>query len=253
MAATNELSVADKLKQLYELQLIDSEIDQIAVLKGELPMEVSDLEDEIAGLETRRNRLKTNIEGMEDDLAKHKANIKEAEGLIMKYEKQMDNVKNNREYDALSKELEMQRLEIQLSEKRSREGVGQLSSKKETFKNTEARLKSKQEELKDKKVELEKIIEKTEKEEAKLKKQSDKAQKGIAERLMKSYRKLRNAYRNGVAVATVQRDSCGGCFNKVPPQVQLEISMRKKVLACEHCGRILVDEDILSPIPAAEA
>lgn len=245
--ASTELSVADKLRQLYDLQLIDSEIDQIAILKGELPIEVSDLEDEIAGLETRQGRLQTNIEAMEGDLAKHKANIKEAESLIVKYEKQMDNVKNNREYDALSKELDMQRLEIQLSEKRSREGSSQVSAKKETLKNTEARLKQKQDALKDKKVELEKIIEKTEKEEEKLKKQSTKAQKGIEERLMKSYRKLRNAYRNGVAVATVQRDSCGGCFNKVPPQVQMEIGSRKKIIACEHCGRILVGEDILEP------
>lgn len=250
--AANELSVAEKLQQLYELQLIDSEIDQIAILKGELPMEVSDLEDEIAGLETRRGRLQNNIETMEGDLARHKNNIKEAEALIEKYEKQMDNVKNNREYDALSKELEMQRLEIQLSEKRSREGGSQVIAKKETLKNTDERLKSKQEALAEKKVELEKIIEKTEKEEEKLKRQSTKAQKGIEERLMKSYNKLRGAYRNGVAVATVSRNSCGGCFNKVPPQVQLEIASRKKIIACEHCGRILVDESILEPAPAAE-
>lgn len=245
--ATNELSVAEKLKQMYELQLIDSEIDQIAVLKGELPMEVKDLEDEIAGLETRKGRLENNIEHMESELAKHKSNIKEAEGLIAKYEKQMDNVKNNREYDALSKELEMQRLEIQLSEKRSREAFNQLGAKKETLKNTDTRLQSKKEALEEKKVELEKIIAKTIKDEEKLKKQSTKAQKGIEDRLMKSYVKLRTAYRNGVAVATVQRNSCGGCFNKVPPQVQLEIASRKKIIACEHCGRILVDEHILSP------
>jgi len=207
--ASTELSVADKLKQLYELQLIDSEIDEISILKGELPMEVSDLEDEIAGLETRKGRLQNNIDSMEADLAKHKSNIKEAENLITKYEKQMvakyekqmDNVKNNREYDALSKELEMQRLEIQLSEKRGREGGAQHSTKKETLKNTEIRLKAKQAALKDKKVELEKIIAKTEKEEEKLKKQSTKAQKGIEDRLMKSYNKLRSAYRNGVAIS----------------------------------------------------
>jgi len=248
--AANELSVAEKLKQLYELQLIDSEIDEISILKGELPMEVKDLEDEIAGLETRKGRLQTNIDHLEGELGKHKSNIKEAEALIAKYEKQMDNVKNNREYDALSKELEMQRLEVQLSEKRSREGTSQVGAKKETLKNTDARLKSKQEALAEKKVELEKIIVKTEKEEAKLKKQSDKAQKGIEDRLMKSYNKLRGAYRNGVAVATVQRDACGGCFNQVPPQIQLEISSRKKIIACEHCGRILVDDEILTPAEA---
>ena len=248
--ALNELTVAEKLKQLYNLQLIDSEIDEISILKGELPMEVSDLEDEIAGLETRKGRLQNNIETMEADLAKHKTNIKEAESLISKYEKQMDNVKNNREYDALSKELEMQRLEIQLSEKRGREGGAQFTAKKETLKNTEIRLKSKQGALAEKKVELEKIIAKTEKEEEKLKKQSTKAKKRIEDRLMKSYNKLRGAYRNGVAVATVQRDSCGGCFNQVQPQVQLEIGGRKKIIACEHCGRILVDENILEALPA---
>jgi len=244
----NELSISDKLKQLYNLQLIDSEIDEISILKGELPIEVSDLEDEIAGLETRKERLQSNIEHLEGELSKHKTNIKEAEGLITKYEKQMDNVKNNREYDALSKELEMQRLEIQLSEKRSREGSSQVAAKKETLKNVTTRLTEKQEALKDKKVALGKIIEKTEKEELKLKKQSTKAQKGIEERLMKSYRKLRGAYRNGVAVATVQRGSCGGCYNQVPPQIQLELGTRKKVIACEHCGRILVDENILEAV-----
>ena len=242
---TTDLSVAEKLKQLYELQLIDSEIDQIGILKGELPIEVSDLEDEIAGLETRKNRLSNNIENMEADVAKHKNNIKEAEALIQKYEKQMENVKNNREYDALSKELEMQRLEIQLSEKRSRESALQIGTKKETLKTAEDRLKQKQKDLKDKKVELEKIIEKTIKEEEKLKKQSAKAQKRIEDRLITAYFKIRSTYRNGLAVATVQRDSCGGCFNKIPPQVQLEIGTRKKIIVCEHCGRVLVDENIL--------
>jgi len=144
---STELSVADKLKQLYELQLIDSEIDQIGILKGELPMEVSDLEDEIAGLETRKNKLTVNINDMETDLAKHKTNIKDAEMLIEKYEKQMDNVKNNREYDALTKEIEMQRLEIQLSEKRSREGAKMLEGKKQTLEAAEERLKQKQDQL----------------------------------------------------------------------------------------------------------
>lgn len=243
---STELSIADKLKQLYELQLIDSEIDQIGILKGELPMEVSDLEDEIAGLETRKNKLTVNINDMEADFTKHKTNIKDAEALIEKYEKQMDNVKNNREYDALTKEIEMQRLEIQLSEKRSREGAKMLEGKKQTLGAAEERLKHKQEQLGEKKVELEKIIEKTEKEEEKLIKQSTKAKKGIEDRLMKAYVKVRSAYRNGLAVATVQRNSCGGCFNKVPPQVQLEIGMRKKIIACEHCGRILVDDNILT-------
>lgn len=246
MASTtnNEVSIEEKLKELYNLQQIDSQTDQIAILKGELPMEVSDLEDEIAGLETRINKLTNNVNDLESDQARHRNNIKEAEALIAKYEKQMDNVKNNREYDALSKELELQRLEIQLSEKKMREISGYVNAKQETLKIAQERLGMKQEELKIKKVELEEIIEKTDKEEQKLMKKSEKTKKNIEERLLKAYTKIRGAYRNGLAVVTVERDSCGGCFNKIPPQIQLEINMMKKVIACEHCGRVIVDDSI---------
>jgi len=242
---SKELTVAEKLKQLYQLQLIDSEIGEIEVLKGELPMEVSDLEDELMGLETRIGRLDNSIEDLEKDISSHKANMKEAEALIARYEKQMDNVKNNREYDALTKEIEMQKLEIQLSEKKIKEATGYLDSKKETKVSAGERLTGKKEALEEKKVELEKIISKTEKEEEKLKKKAVKQRKNIEDRLLKAYDKVRTTYRNGLGVVTVQRNSCGGCFNKIPPQLQLEIGMRKKIIACEHCGRILVDDNIL--------
>ncbi len=245
--ATSELSVGEKLLLLYQLQAIDSKIDEIAILKGELPMEVRDLEDEIIGLETRVGKLQNAISDLEGDVSRHHANIKEAESLIARYEKQMDNVKNNREYDALSKELELQRLEIQLSEKKSREGGIFVENKKETLKSTDARLAQKKEDLSSKKVELEKIIEKTIKEEEKLIRKSEKAKKKIDARLLKSYTKIRGAYRNGLAVVTVQRNSCGGCFNKVPPQIQLDLLAQKKIIACEHCGRVLVDANILNP------
>ncbi len=245
MANTAELTVAEKLKQLYDLQLIDSEIDEISILKGELPMEVRDLEDEIIGLETRVGRLENNVADIESEVARHQTNIKEAEALIERYEKQMDNVKNNREYDALQKELELQRLEIQLSEKKTRETGGIKTNKLETLNAAKERLDAKKADLDVKKVELEKIIEKTETDEQKLMRKSEKARKKIEARLLKSYDRVRSNYRNGLAVVSVSRDSCGGCFNKIPPQVQLEIGMRKKVLACEHCGRVLVDDNIM--------
>lgn len=251
-----ELSVAEKLKVLYELQLIDTELSEIEILKGELPMEVDDLKDEIGGLETRVRRLADNIDDLEGEMSRHNANIQESTALIDRYQKQMDNVKNNREYDALSKEIEMQKLEIQLSEKKSREGASFLEGKKETLVAAEARLAAKREALEAKKVELEKIIAKTVKEEEKLKRKVERARKKIDERLLKGYDRVTKAYRNGLGVVTVTRDSCGGCFNKVPPQLQLEIGQRKKVLTCEHCGRVLVDDNILEvgkePVIVAE-
>lgn len=240
-----ELTIAEKLKSLFELQLIDSDIDEIKILKGELPIEVSDLEDEIAGLETRLRRLKEQVADLEGEISKHNSNIKESEGLMQRYQKQMDNVKNNREFDALSKELELQRLEIQLSEKKIREAQVNLDSKQEVLNTNLQRLEAKQHDLDTKKVELAEIIEKTEKEENALIEKSEAAKKHLDERLLKAYLKIRGSYRNGLAVVKVERDSCGGCYNKIPPQVQLEIAMHKKIVACEHCGRILVDDNVL--------
>lgn len=242
-----ELTVEEKLKGLFELQVIDSQIDDLEILKGELPMEVRDLEDEIIGLETRFRRIKENVEDLEGEVSRYQSNIQEANGLIERYTKQSDNVKNNREYEALTKELEMQKLDIQLFEKKIRESNVALSAKQETMNSTEERLNAKKADLEAKKVELEAIQEKTAKEEEKLRKKSEKATKKIEQRLLKAYKKIRSSYRNGLAVVNVERSSCGGCFNKVPPQLQLEITMRKKVIVCEHCGRILVDENILTP------
>ena len=243
-----EETVADKLKRLYELQVIDSKIDEIAVLKGELPIEVSDLEDEIAGLNKRIDKLKRSLDDVTAEINKHKANIKESETLIERYEKQLESVKNNREYDALTKEIELQRLEIQLSEKRIKEFNEKSEVKKETLGVAQGKLDERDKALEVKKVELEKIIEKTNKEEAKLMRQSTKFHKNIDDRLLKSYLKIRTNYRNGLGVATVQRSACGGCFNKIPPQLQLEISQKKRIIACEHCGRVLVDNSLVEEI-----
>lgn len=242
--AKAELSVAEKLTNMYNLQQIDSKIDEIKILKGELPIEVSDLEDEITGLETRNNRLSDSIGEIEKEISNHNGNIKESEALIAKYEKQLDVVKNNREFDALTKELELQKLEIQLSEKKIKEANVNLDAKKETQEASTERLDSKKKDLESKKVELDKIIEKTDKEEQKLMKQSVKARKGIEERLLKAYDKIRTNYKNGLSVVKVERNSCGGCYNRIPPQMQIEIGLRMKVIVCEHCGRILVDDAI---------
>ncbi len=240
-----EKTIAEKLRDLYNLQRVDSKIDEIQVLKGELPMEVSDLEDEIQGLSTRVNRLQGQIDDLSAELSRHNNNIDEADALIKRYETQMDNVKNNREYDALTKEIEMQKLEIQLSQKKIGGVRRELDAKEETLKATRERMDNKSKDLETKRVELQKIIEKTEKEESKLKKESEKARKGIEDRLIRAYDKVRTNYRNGLAVVMVERNSCGGCFNKIPPQQQLEIAQRKKIIACEHCGRVLVDDYIM--------
>jgi predicted nucleic acid-binding Zn-ribbon protein len=242
-----EFTVAEKLKQIYDLQTIDSKIDEIEVLKGELPIEVSDLEDEIAGLSTRVSRLESQVHEMEREASQFHAQIKEAETLMTRYNAQLDNVKNNREYEALMKELEMQRLDIKLFERKIQTIGKDLENKQETLNGTQARMDAKNEELKTKRVELEQIIQKTEKEEEKLRKQSEKARKHIEERLIRAYDKIRSTYRNGLAVVTVSRNACGGCFNMIPPQMQLEIAMRKKIMACEHCGRILIDDFIADP------
>jgi len=229
-------------QRLYGLQQIDSKLAEIEILKGELPMEVSDLEDEIIGLETRISKLEESIADIDTEVSNHNANIAESEALIEKYNGQLDNVKNNREYDALTKEIELQKLEIQLSEKKIRDTKGGKEAKDEQLAKANERLDNKKVELENKKVELEKIISKTEKEEAKLVKQSAKAKKSIDERLLKSYNKISSSYRNGLAVVTVNRGSCGGCFNRIPPQQIIEIGVMNKIIACEHCGRVVVDE-----------
>jgi uncharacterized protein len=246
MAAVKEQSIADKLRALHALQQIDSKLDEIGILKGELPIEVADLEDEISGLNIRSRKLEGAIDDLDKEISRHNANIKESETLIARYEKQLDNVKNNREFEALTKEIELQKLEIQLSQKKIKETNIAKDTKKEALQQLETKMTQRNKDLDNKKVELSKIIEKTEKDEAKLMKESDKARKDIEERLLKAYDKIRKTYRNGLAVVTVARGACGGCFNRIPPQMQIEIGVMKKILACEHCGRVLIDENILT-------
>lgn len=245
MAAKKEASVEDRLKNLYKLQLIDSEIDKIHILKGELPVEVSDLEDEIEGLNTRIDKLNGAIDEFQQLISKHEANIADANALIERYMEQLKTVKNNREFDALNKEIEYQKLEIQLSEKRIREGKEDIAKKQEVLEVAVEKRDKIEKNLKVKKKELEEIIKKTEKEETKLVKESEKARKKIDERLIKAYDKIRKSYRNGLSVVTIQRDACGGCYNMVPPQLQVEVGLAKRVVVCENCGRILVDEELL--------
>lgn len=245
--------VADRLRQLFSLQLIDSEIDKIQVLKGELPIEVSDLEDEIGGLETRLAKLSEKVAEVDKEISNHNANIKESKMLIERYEKQLEEVKNNREYEALTKEIELQKLEIQLSEKKIGEASKIREAKMFTLDEAKAKQEQKKEHLSTKKVELEQIIAKTEKEEKKLRIDSASARAEIEERLLKSYDRIRERYRNGLAVVTVERDACGGCFNRIPPQIQIEIGLYKNVVACENCGRVLVDEALAGELQPQEA
>ena len=242
VAETAEISIEERLKALFELQRVDTEIDKIKILRGELPLEVQDLEDELAGLETRITNLEEEIKGLESAVTAKKNEINNANGLIKKYKEQQNNVRNNREYDSLSKEIEFQTLEIELCEKRIREFSTQIKSKKETIDGSKSHLNERKSDLKNKKKELEDIIADTQKEEQNLVKKSKEYEIIIEPRLIAAYKRIRGNARNGLAVVTVERDACGGCFNKIPPQRQLEIRSRKKIIVCEYCGRILVDK-----------
>ncbi len=239
-----EFTVEEKLKALYILQEIDSNIDKIRTIRGELPMEVTDLEDEIAGLNTRVENINEDIATTEDQISKKQQAIKEAKDQIKKYEAQQGKVKNNREFDSLNKEIEFQTLEIQLAEKRIKEFTAEGISKNAVREEAQSVLDEKNAVLKLKKAELESIIEETQKEEEQLEKISQKARTIIDERLLTAYTRVRSNARNGLGVVAIQRDACGGCFNKIPPQRQLDIRQHKKVIVCEHCGRILVDPTI---------
>lgn len=245
MATVNkDFSVEEKLVSLIKLQKIDSKLDEIKILRGELPMEVSDLEDEITGLNSRRTRIEEEINGITEFIEGKKNAMKEGEDVIKKYEKQSDNVKNSREFEAISKEMEMQQLEIKLAEKHIRDANEELVEKIKVLEVAKKQIASKDGVLNHKKSELEKIITDTEKEEKHFKKISDAAREGIDERIMHSYDRIRTNYRNGLAVVAVERDACGGCFNSIPPQRQSEIRLHKKIIICENCGRILVDADL---------
>jgi uncharacterized protein len=248
-AKTDDISVEEKLRTLFELQQIDSKIDKIRTVRGELPLEVRDLEDIVAGLETRVNNLTEELKTLEDGITDKKNVMKDAAALIKKYEAQQGKVRNNREYDAITKEIEFQNLEIQLAEKRIKEFKANIIAKKEIIDQSEEELKDRQKDLKLKQKELAEIVAETEKEEEALLKKSKNAESMIEDRLLNAYKRIRGNVMNGLGVVTVERDACGGCFNKIPPQRQLDIRTHKKVIVCEHCGRILVDAEILTGKP----
>jgi uncharacterized protein len=239
-----EQTVEQKLKALYELQTIHTKIDKIRQVRGELPMEVADLEDDVEGLETRIQKIKSELDDLEDDIVTRKNLIKEAQANIKKYETQLNEVKNNREYEAISKEIEIQGLDIQVSEKKIKEFGYEITTKTQIYEKALADLEGRRADLDAKKAELGTITSETEKEENELTAEAEKATKNIEERLLIAYNRLRGNAKNGLAVVTIQRDSCSGCFNQIPPQRQSDIRQRKKIIVCEHCGRILVDEQM---------
>ncbi len=244
MAHVKEFSVEEKLTSLLTLQKIESKLDELKILKGELPMEVADLEDEIQGLNARKLRIEEEINGVTDFIEQRKNAIKEAEALVKKYEKQSNNVKNNREFEAINKEIEMQQLEVKLAEKHIKDATDEIAEKAVGLEKAKKNIAAKEGVLTTKKGELEKIIAANEKEEKHFNKQAAEAREHVDSRLLASYDKIRRSYRNGLAVVPVERDACGGCFNAIPPQKQSEIRQHKKVMICENCGRILVDEDL---------
>lgn len=242
-ATKKEATVAEKLDSLYELQLIDSEIDRIRTIRGELPLEVQDLEDELEGLETRIGKLEEEIASYDLDIADRKNSSKDAELAIAKYKEQQNNVRNNREFESIAKEIEYQELEIKLNEKRTKESKAKIAHKKEILDEAKERRAMRIGDLNAKKSELDEIVAETQSQEEKLLKKSSAALEGMEPRLAHAYTRLRENAKNGLAVVPVDRDSCGGCFNKIPPQRQLDIQTKKKVIACEHCGRILVPSE----------
>ena len=240
MADTDSIAMEQKLRTLYRIQQTDTKIDKIYLLRGELPLEVQDLEDEIAGLQTRVSNAKAEIKEIEKANADHKHAIEESKHLIAKYDAQRDHVKNNREYESISKEIEYQDLEQQVAAKKIRENDALIDEKKVVITEAEDQLAHRQKDLVEKKKELETIVEETAKEEEDLLKQREELASQIDERMMVAYTKVRANAHNKLAVVTVTRDACGGCFNKIPPQRRLDIEESKKIIVCEYCGRILV-------------
>ncbi len=241
---TISISVEEKLKALYDLQCVDSEIDQLRIVRGELPVEIQDLEDEIARLEARLEKFEEEKFTLKTEQKAKKEAIKNSEELIVRYKKQLENIKNNREFTSLTKEVEFQELEIQLSDKRTNEIKAKVLMKDEGIASITENLNENKEDLEGKKSELAEITAETEKEEKVLMKKSKSSQKKIDDRLLSSYERIRGSVRNGLALVSVDRDACGGCQNIIPAQRQLDIRMHKKVIVCEHCGRILIDANM---------
>ena len=241
-----EVSVEQKLVALYTLQQVDSKIDEIRAYRGNLPLEIQDLEDEVAGLQTRIANFKDESKVFQTEIANHKIKIQELQASIKKYEEQQNNVRNNREYDALTKEIEFQNLDIQLSEKRIREATDKDTAVANKVKDAEARLQELNDILVEKKGELKSVVEDTEKEEETLLQRSSDCEKLVEDRLLVAYKRIRKNARNGLAVVGIFDEACGGCFNRIPPQHQLDICSHKKIIVCEYCGRILVDKGIIA-------
>ena len=238
---TADLSIEEKLKNLYELQTMLSEIDKIKTLRGELPLEVQDLEDELEGLATRIEKIRGEINDLNADIATRKQNIETCNASITKYSDQLNNVRNNREYESLSKEIEYQTLDVQLNEKRIKEAQSAIEHKNEEITHCTDLMEERRADLDMKKSELDEIISETKAEEEKLRERAKALEATIEPRLLLAFKRIRKNSRNGLGIVYVQRDACGGCFNKIPPQRQLDIRMRKKIIVCEYCGRIMID------------
>lgn len=239
-----EMSVEEKLKALYQLQTMLSEIDKIRTLRGELPLEVQDLEDEIEGLTHRVEKHNNEIGSLQEDVAQRRSKIKEAQASIDRYKEQLNDVKNNREYDNLSKEIEFQSLEIELQNKKINEATRIIEEKQAEIAAAAAALSDRRTDLEVKKSELDEIVSETKAEEEKLREKSKSLELSIEPRLLAAFKRIRKNTRNGLGIVYVERDACGGCFNKIPPQRQLDVRMRKKIIVCEYCGRIMIDPEL---------
>lgn len=243
-SAEKEYTVEEKLSTLYQLQTMMTEIDKIKTLRGELPLEVQDLEDEIAGLETRLQNYQTEIKEFEASVVEQKQKISDSTASIDRYKAQLDNVRNNREFDNLSKEIEFQGLEIEFAEKKIREFGEAIEAKKKDITELSEKLEGRKADLVQKKSELDQIISETKQDEEKLREKAKKLETMIEPRLLTAFKRIRKGARNGLAVVYVQRGACGGCFNKIPPQKQLDIKLHKKIIVCEYCGRIMIDPEL---------
>ena len=239
-----EMTVEEKLKNLYQLQTMLSGIDKIKTLRGELPLEVQDLEDEIEGLTTRIEKIQNDIVELKREIADRRGTIETATASIAKYKEQMDNVRNNREYDSLNKEIEFQQLDVELNQKKIREAEEAIQKKTEDLAQSQEAVTERRTDLDIKKSELDEIISETKAEEEKLRERSKNLELQIEPRLLAAFKRIRRNSRNGLGIVYVQRDACGGCFNKIPPQRQLDIRMRKKIIVCEYCGRIMIDPEL---------
>ena len=239
-----DMSVEQKLKNLYSLQTKLSEIDEIKTLRGELPLEVQDREDEIEGLSHRLHKYEEEIEHIKGDIAQKQESIKEAQAMMTRYQSQLDDVRNNREYDNLSKEIEFQSLEIELLRKKINDAERLINLKTGDLEKGRAALETRQQDLDQKKAELDEIVADTKADEEKLREKAKAIETTIEPRLLTAFKRIRQSSRNGLGIVYVQRDACGGCFNKIPPQRQLDIRMRKKIIVCEYCGRIMIDPEL---------